>query len=174
MKNWEPIELLRHVRHEWLNKLQLIQSYLSVGNEKRALEIIDETIFECKQEANLSNLPFRKLSTFLLTYPFQTYPILLKYEVNGDGTADGTLDEKLFSWFQQFLKNMNEVVSIGEENELYIMMEVMNKQIRIFIHFTGLIRDSKRIEFFLKQTEDFFTIENVQFNHETLQFSLVV
>ncbi|WAA10253.1 Spo0B C-terminal domain-containing protein [Fervidibacillus albus] len=172
MKNWDPIELLRHTRHNWLNKLQVIQAYLTIGNEKRVKELIDEIIFECEQEAKLSNLPFRQLSTFFLTYPFENNPVLLKYEVDSDGTANGTMDEKISMWFQQLMKNINEAVFIGEENEMYIKIEVKNQSIRFFIHFTGLIEDGNPVENFIKQADATLVVENFQFSKETFQFSI--
>ena len=65
-KEWNTIELLRHVRHDWLNKLQLIKGNLDLNKIDRAKEIIDEIVIEAQNETKLSNLHFPNFTLLLL------------------------------------------------------------------------------------------------------------
>ena len=45
-KEWNTVEVLRHARHDWLNKLQLIKGNLDLNELDRAKEIINEIVIE--------------------------------------------------------------------------------------------------------------------------------
>ena len=65
-KEWNTVELLRHVRHDWLNKLQLIKGNLDLNKIDRAKEIIAEIVIETQNETKLSNLNFPNFTLLLL------------------------------------------------------------------------------------------------------------
>jgi len=47
-KNWTTVELLRHARHDWLNKIQLIKGNMSIGKMDRVEAIIEEIIMDAQ------------------------------------------------------------------------------------------------------------------------------
>lgn len=65
-KDWDTVELLRHSRHDWLNKIQLIKGNLTLGKIDRIKEIIDEIVYHTEQESKLSNLPISLFSIIFI------------------------------------------------------------------------------------------------------------
>ena len=55
-KDWNIVEVLRHARHDWLNRVQLIKGYISLNNIERVNKILDEIIADAYQESKLSNM----------------------------------------------------------------------------------------------------------------------
>ncbi len=55
-KKWSTVDVLRHARHDWLNKLQLIKGNLDLNKPERVKQIIEEIVHEAQAEAKLSNL----------------------------------------------------------------------------------------------------------------------
>lgn len=174
MKKWETVELLRHARHDWLNKIQLIQGYLSMGNPKRVHDLINEMVFECEQETKLSNLPLPELASFFLTYNFERHPVLLKYEVKGNGTVVGSLDGRIADWFRRFMEIMNKSVSDGEENELYITLDLKEGRIVFSVHFNGELCRTEPIEQFFSKTNLSFIVEDLKIRNGAVHFRLIV
>ncbi|WP_312471145.1 Spo0B domain-containing protein, partial [Neobacillus sp.] len=43
-KEWDIVEVLRHSRHDWLNRLQLIKGNLDLNRIDRAKAVIDEIV----------------------------------------------------------------------------------------------------------------------------------
>lgn len=101
-KDWNMIEVLRHARHDWLNKIQLIKGNLSLNKTDRAKEIIDEIVVEAQQEARLSNMNLPGFASLLLTYNWENHYLQLEYEVLDDPIA-GRLDDSVLSeWTGSF------------------------------------------------------------------------
>jgi stage 0 sporulation protein B (sporulation initiation phosphotransferase) len=65
-KEWNIIEVLRHSRHDWLNKLQLIKGNLDLNRIDRAKAIIDEIVIETQHETKLSNLHIPLFASLLI------------------------------------------------------------------------------------------------------------
>ena len=65
-KEWNTVDILRHVRHDWLNKLQLIKGNLDLDKIDQAHRIIEEIIIEAQNETKLSNLNIPKFTSYSL------------------------------------------------------------------------------------------------------------
>ena len=83
-KEWDVVELLKHARHDWLNRLQLIKGNLSLNRLDRVQQTIEEIIAISKNESKLTSTGAHKLTAFLLTYGFRETVLKLDIEVNGE------------------------------------------------------------------------------------------
>ncbi|MFQ3542639.1 Spo0B domain-containing protein [Halobacillus rhizosphaerae] len=68
MSNQRIISLLRHKRHDWMNQIQLIQGYASLGKQDKLLEQLDEIKEEAEQERRLLNSQAAAFSIWLLSF----------------------------------------------------------------------------------------------------------
>lgn len=55
MDDKEIITLLRHKRHDWMNQIQLLQGYASLGKQERLLDQIDDIKEEAENERRILN-----------------------------------------------------------------------------------------------------------------------
>ncbi|WP_449620029.1 Spo0B C-terminal domain-containing protein [Robertmurraya sp. Marseille-Q9965] len=159
-KDWDTVELLRHTRHDWLNKIQLIKGNLSLNKIDRVKEIINEIVDETRQETKLSNLNIPQFAALLLTYNWESHSIHLEFEIIEDihgSTSSYINDELLANWTIAFLEGLNKCIKAFHENHLSVTIERQSSGIGFFFDFRGIITDIKQVQLFLQQQS---SIEN--------------
>lgn len=148
-KDWDTVAMLRHVRHDWLNKLQLIKGNIDLNKIDHARRIIEEIVIETQNETKLSNLDIPQFTAMLLTHNWKNHAFRLEFEVVNDlkcGTLD---DEALSKWTVMFFSCLNESVKRYADNHLMISIEPEQHGIRFFFDFSGIIVNKAQIEDFL-------------------------
>ncbi len=151
-KEWDTVAMLRHVRHDWLNKLQLIKGNLDLNKVDRARRIIEEIVIETQNETKLSNLNIPQFTGILLTHNWANYSFQLEFEVVNDMRCSGLDDEGLSKWSTAFFTYLNEAVQQYADNHLMISIEPEPQGIRFFFDFSGIIENIAHIEDFLENT----------------------
>ncbi len=136
-KDWEPLEVLRHARHDWMNKLQLIQGNLALDKVDRVKEIINEIINEARQETRLSNLNLPKFASALLTCNWETHHFQLDYEVTDMKSLQNLDDSLLTAWMEKFMQVLDDSVERYSENYLSVTVVPEEQGVRIFLDFRG-------------------------------------
>jgi hypothetical protein len=71
----------RHYRHDLLNQIQLVKSYLQLGRMEDVKRSIDQIVVQAKQHSLLSKLSDPELAYDLLTYNYQSAPFYLDVEM---------------------------------------------------------------------------------------------
>lgn len=156
-REWTTIEVLRHARHDWLNKLQLIKGNLALNKIDRVKEIIDEVVFEARQETILSNLNIPQFASLLLTYNWENNLLSLEYEILEPAKIrPGELqDEQLAEWTMELLGLLNRSVDEYAENSLSVSVEPENEGIRFFFDFRGIIKRIDDVNQFFSRSASF-------------------
>lgn len=168
-KEWNIVEVLRHSRHDWLNKLQLIKGNLDLNRIERAKEIIDEIVFETQNEAKLSNLQLPIFASLLMKANWENYFFRLEYEVLQDAESLKINESALTSWTALFFSSLNSAVSMYEENQLAITIVPLKEEgARFFFDFRGIINKKERIEQFLAETDCFMETSVKEFSEHEL------
>ncbi|MBD7935690.1 MULTISPECIES: Spo0B C-terminal domain-containing protein [Cytobacillus] len=148
-KDWDIVEVLRHARHDWLNKIQLIKGNLSLNKVERAKEIIDEIVVEAQQEAKLSNLQMPQFASLLFTYNWQNPKFQLEYDVYEVFKCDQLDDKSLTDWTRSFFSCLNDAVQPFADNHLSISINPEKQGVRFFFDFSGTIIYMQQIRLFL-------------------------
>ncbi|TKC20073.1 Spo0B C-terminal domain-containing protein [Robertmurraya kyonggiensis] len=159
-KDWDTVEILRHTRHDWLNKIQLIKGNLSLNKIDRVKEIINEIVDETRQETKLSNLNIPQFAALLLTYNWESHSIHLEFEIIEDihgSTSSYINDELLANWTIGFLEELDKSIKAFHENHLSVTIERQPSGIGFFFDFRGIITDIEQVQQFLQQQS---SIEN--------------
>jgi stage 0 sporulation protein B (sporulation initiation phosphotransferase) len=150
MKNeWGIVEVLRHSRHDWLNRLQLIKGNLDLNRIDRARAVIDEIVIETQNETKLSNLQLPRFASLLLKYNWENPSFKLEYEVLEDSGSFTINDVELTNWTNSFFSRLNKAIEVFQENDLSITIEPQTNGVRFFFDFNGIIIKSELIEKFL-------------------------
>ncbi len=152
-KEWNMIEVLRHSRHDWLNKLQLIKGNLDLNRIDRAKTIIDEIVIEAQHETKLSNLHIPVFASLLLRANWENNIFLLEYEVLQDFGQLKINEAELTEWTSDFFTCLNASVAAFAENHLAISIDPQKDGARFFFDFSGIIKHKERIEKFLNETK---------------------
>lgn len=144
-KNWNAVEILRHSRHDWLNKLQLIKGNLSLNRVDRVNDIIEEIIIDTKNETKLTNLRATQLAGLLMMFNWEEHYFILDYEIIGDGRDLSMFDGELASWCKKFFSTLNEAVKPFAENHLIVSIQTSAEDTRFFFDFSGIIEDTAKV-----------------------------
>ncbi|WP_079479538.1 Spo0B domain-containing protein [Halobacillus salinus] len=77
----EIIALLRHKRHDWMNQIQLIQGYASLGKQERLMDQIGQIKEEAEQERRLLNSRAPHFTLWMLSFNHDVDQFRLRYEL---------------------------------------------------------------------------------------------
>ncbi|XJZ26358.1 Spo0B C-terminal domain-containing protein [Bacillota bacterium Lsc_1132] len=172
-KEWDIVEVLRHSRHDWLNKLQLIKGNLDLNRIDRAKAIIDEIVVEAQNETKLSNLQLPHFASLLMKANWENYFFQLEYEILQDTGAISIDEHELVSWTSLFFSSLNSAVAMFEENQLAITIVPLKEGARFFFDFHGIIKKKERIEQFLTDVSR-LTMETTVKEFSELELALEV
>ena len=143
---WDIVEVLRHSRHDWLNKLQLIKGNLDLNRIDRAKQVIDEIVIETQHETKLSNLHMPLFAALLLKSNWENPFFKLEYEVMFDQDASKINDLAVTKWTHTFFGSLNQAIEPFQENNLSITIEPQSDGVRFFFDFSGIIIKRELIE----------------------------
>lgn len=150
-KEWNMIEVLRHSRHDWLNKLQLIKGNIDLNRIDRAKAIIDEIVIEAQHETKLSNLHIPLFASLLIRANWVSNIFTLEYEVLQESGILYIDEWKLTHWTEEFFACLNESITPLDENHLAVSIDSQEDGARFIFDFSGIIKDKARIEKFLTE-----------------------
>ncbi|MCJ7839910.1 sporulation initiation phosphotransferase B [Lederbergia sp. NSJ-179] len=152
----EALTLLQHVRHDWLNRIQLIKSYLTLGKIDQAERVIEEVILESQQEARLTKLGLPEFATLLLfhNWGWGGHTFQIEYEVIHDLPAHYIDDLELTSWMTNFFHSINEVLHPLYGHQLYITIESMENRLSCIFDYEGKLKNLDRLQQWLLTNEN--------------------
>ncbi|MFC7060765.1 Spo0B domain-containing protein [Halobacillus seohaensis] len=127
MNDKDIIHILRHKRHDWMNQLQLVDGYASMGKMDRMKEQLDKIITDAEQERRLLNSSAYHFSIWLLTFNWENQQCRLSYVINEDIDLSRH-DEQLVAYANQTLDILNEHCLFGELYEGTIQIKKNQQQ----------------------------------------------
>jgi stage 0 sporulation protein B (sporulation initiation phosphotransferase) len=152
-KEWDIVEVLRHSRHDWLNRLQLIKGNLDLNRIDRAKAYINEIVIEAQHESKLSNLHLPIFASLLFKSNWDNHLFQLEYEVLNDLEAVEINDDILSNWTNSFFICLDQAIEAFQENHLSITIQPQSDGVRFFFDFSGIIIKKELIEQFLNSSE---------------------
>ncbi len=143
----EAIELLRHYRHDWMNQVQLLLGYASMGKMDKVQEKLKENVALMDQERKITNLRIPKTALWVINFNTQYENFRLTYRVEEESVDLSDHDDRLHNQLQQA---MNVFHSFGDPYELYHGQLFIkgNNQTNALIElaFSGAFRQINNIE----------------------------
>ncbi|WP_245807711.1 Spo0B domain-containing protein [Halobacillus massiliensis] len=107
LENQEVIHLLRHKRHDWMNQIQLIQGYITMGKMDRLEHQVNQIVQEAEEERKLLNSSAYEFSLWLLSFNWENEQYRLKYLVNADVDLSRH-DHKLLAYAKRMMNILDE------------------------------------------------------------------
>jgi stage 0 sporulation protein B (sporulation initiation phosphotransferase) len=173
-KQWRIVDVLRHSRHDWLNKIQLIKGNLTLNKIERVYEIIDEIIRDMQHETKLTNLKAVQFAELIMTYNWRTRLISLEYEVLGDECDLSAYDEDLTTWCSSFFTLMEKQADAHGENHMCISIEVLQTEARLFFDYSGTIKDRNVIVQWLRRHQQHAAIHLESFDIHNNELTVII
>lgn len=160
MKKRGTLDVLRHSRHDWLNRLQLIKANMSLGRIERVNNLLDEIVLEANHESNLTNLQAPMFAEFLITFHWEPRLFSVEYEVIGESGLDlSEQDQLLYEWLSSLFTMIEKVVNVKADNHLFLSMQLEEKEVRFFFELSGIIEDIDKVSAWIQNQSADFRIE---------------
>lgn len=172
MVEMNAIELLRHARHDWMNKIQLIKGYLSLGNLERLEAVVNDIVKDAENDSRLSNINLPNLVSYILTYNWKPSTIVLKFDVLGEGQLPLVDDLIITEWFKKLMDLLESGSTVEVENELYLRINLDFKLPSFNIQYKGILTNKEFLETYISATENVFKVAITEFNEETIRFDI--
>lgn len=174
-KEWTTVEILRHSRHDWLNKIQLIKGNLELSKPDRVKAIIDDIIIVAQHEAKISSIDMPKFSELLLTANWTYSVFQSEFEVIDLVQGTSVLDQMMYDWTKNFFQILEEQLDTYCENRLSINIDknVSTDLIRFSFDIQGKIKDvSSIVEFLQNSLVDNQKIDLEEATEELVYFTM--
>ena len=163
------VKLLRLIRHDWINEIQLIKANLDLNRVDRASEILDMIISKAKNEAELSNLGSPKFASLLLTYNLERPAVVLDFEVIGNQAESPNLaayDEALFHFFKECFAYLNEINGSYDEANMTLMIDHQRDDVKFTLDFVGnIVEPEQAMAYFTKLASNHSWAFDTQYIH---------
>lgn len=174
-KNWSTIEVLKHTRHDWLNKIQLIKGNISLNKMDRVKAIIEEIVIDAQNETHLTNLQIPTFAALIMTLNWEPHKYQLDYDVVGDIRNLSNYDLKLTEWCSQFFAILEEAVDDMGENHLSLTIDCSLEETRFFFDFSGILKDREYLTNWLtsiSQSDQFPQITEYKVHNEEVSITI--
>ncbi|RFU65855.1 Spo0B domain-containing protein [Peribacillus glennii] len=175
-KEWKTVEVLRHSRHDWLNKMQLIKGNIDLNRIDHVKAIIEEIIIESQHESKLSNLDMPKFVETLLTANWRSFLFRVEFEVVSLELGCCELDEFMASWIENLFDSLSQTLCNYGENVLFVSIDE-NKQrnLRLSFELQGTIENERVLFDFLNQPwKESFCTEVTHFGIDEVHFYMEI
>lgn len=173
MRNRGTLDVLRHSRHDWLNRIQLIKANLSLGRLERVNNLIEEIVLEANHESNLTNLHAPTFAECLITFHWEPKLFSLEYEIIGEPVDLSKVDKKLYKWISSLFTDLENAVNKKADNHLFLSLNIEETEVRFFFDINGILEDTDFLTEWLQQQPDGFSVneKTITAEHSTIQVS---
>lgn len=159
-------EIIRHLNHEFLNKVNLIQMYIDLGKIEESKKIIRDMAEHCKVVSNIHQLKCPKLITWIETFTFNFPAIRFKIKSNVKQPIPIQLDEKIEEYLNRSVCHVYEEIDPYMEHNLTLTIDSDKDQFAIHFDLNGNWNAPK---FNTKNIEDFI-VETFEETNQTWKF----
>ncbi|MGL4819179.1 MAG: Spo0B domain-containing protein [Bacilli bacterium] len=119
----ELILCLRHLRHDWVNRLQLIKSYSALGQFDKLDEVIGSVVYEIEQESKLTRMGLERFLLFIHRHSWRRTSLEMDYEIIGTVPYLQEEEPVIIAWLEGFLTLLLEHLDDTESNSLHMSFE---------------------------------------------------
>jgi stage 0 sporulation protein B (sporulation initiation phosphotransferase) len=144
-KEWEPVELLRHSRHDWLNHIQLIKANLSLNRIGRVNEIIEEITARSRHESKLTNLHIPRVAEMLLTFNWNMHFYRLEAEVIGKECDLSEHEQNLLVFLSALFERLDRHADIGTDNRVLVSFRFNDDAPLLTIDYSGRLNHAEEL-----------------------------
>ncbi|MFD2926100.1 Spo0B domain-containing protein [Halobacillus naozhouensis] len=115
MSKEEIIAILRHKRHDWMNQIQLVQGYASMGKMDKLQIQLNKISHDSEQERRLLNSGAYEFTVWLLTFNWTQEQYRLVYTIQNNVDLPRH-DQKMTAYAKRLLILLDE---FSKKDELY-------------------------------------------------------
>lgn len=139
------LDTLRFMRHDWMNRVQILQMNLELERPERAFMMLKEYAIEAKHESLLCRLNMPLTAEYILTANWLTWPFQIGFEVLISNQAQDALhhysfqhlDDDAFQWLQRLFATIAPLCVAGHDHELALIIMPSEGEVKLTVEFHG-------------------------------------
>lgn len=162
---WNVLNLLRHSRHDWLNHLQLINGYLSMGRVDKVEKLVEDIVNKAKNESHMSHLNMDKVAEKLLTFNWEPHSFRISFEVMTCESDWSQVEGTVYPFLEMLLQLLDTYAVYGEDQHAMIMISDIESK-AIEVDFQGALTLTGDFEHKVRTVEKKYEhyIEQIEWN----------
>ncbi|MDF2945549.1 MAG: hypothetical protein K0S51_228 [Bacillales bacterium] len=133
----DKLDIIRLIRHDWLNRLQVIQGNIILGKYDTVNEYIKEVIHKERNSSILATTEMPKVTFLLLSHNWKSSPIILDFEVTGDVFVIKSIDDILETTLTKLIKTLENHAVSTSNHFLNVEFGYNNESLTIYIDYNG-------------------------------------
>lgn len=136
----EFIDYLKHYRHDWLNHIQVVKGYITLGKAEDAQRYLDGVIIRSLEESKISQLGDPNLAYFLLTYNWRQDRVIMDVEIDQNSVDISSIGKDypyLLSWIKELTTMVEKECDHEDENHLLIVFYIDDLGLVVKVDFEG-------------------------------------
>lgn len=135
------LDFIKKYRHDWLNEIQIVKGYLTLGKVDDAQKHMEQIIFKALDESRISQIGDPDLAYELITYNWRQDMVKLHYEIELEEGQDLRSISKRFpplhEWVKEVLEIVQRVCYKDTENHLFMCFDVKAQDLLLTIELDG-------------------------------------
>ncbi|SDN46695.1 Spo0B domain-containing protein [Alkalicoccus daliensis] len=131
------VQALSHYRHDFLNDIQLIKSYLALGKLETVDAVLEKIIYRAEQESRLSSLHMPAFAEKLLTYNWHSPKVPAEIEINAGNDNWAVVEQHALTIFNRFTGLVEKKTKLGEDRQLLIILQQLENK-ELALEYTGM------------------------------------
>ncbi|SDK40586.1 Spo0B domain-containing protein [Sediminibacillus albus] len=172
MRSEEVVNLLSHYRHDWMNELQLLTGYASMGKLDKVQDKIQQISMAMEKERRISNAGLPRTALWAISFNWNYSNFRLDYQIYLEKNQHTVYDEQIVSRLQTITDlleaHSNSMELYEGELTLRCGKEDANS-IEVQLLFTGAFENPVEMEEKLSDMSDLYKISILSTDEEKNQ-----
>ncbi|QTM99947.1 hypothetical protein ERJ70_11995 [Sediminibacillus dalangtanensis] len=173
MEPEKVVELLSHYRHDWMNAMQLISGYASMGKLDKVKEKIHEINAEMEKERRISSACLPQTALWAISFNWHHSNFRLDYDISLESNGYSIYDEEIASWLNKLIEVIGRHTNEMEmyEGNLTLHSDQLN-QLVVLLEISGVYDTPEKMSKELSELDErfFVTVSEAEKNRCTVKW----
>lgn len=137
----EVVNILRHYRHDLINKLQIVHGYLTMKKYDKLGQTLDELFKELDEERKLLHLGIPQFTLWVVCFNTSYSNFRLSYKIHTNTALPKEMDTYAVSVSQSIMKILEQCCKPFELHEMNLEISEKHSEFLFEFHINGILSD---------------------------------
>ncbi|WP_153464667.1 Spo0B domain-containing protein [Sediminibacillus terrae] len=159
MEPEKVVDLLSHYRHDWMNAMQLISGYASMGKLDKVKEKIHQIGAEMEKERRISNACLPQTALWAISFNWHHSNLRLDYDISLESNGYSIYDEEIVSRLNRLIEVISQHANEMEMYEGYLTLHSdQSDQLVVLLEFSGVYQEPGKMGKELSELDERFLV----------------
>ncbi|WP_053219037.1 Spo0B domain-containing protein [Virgibacillus senegalensis] len=159
MEPEKVVELLSHYRHDWMNTMQLIGGYASMGKLEKVKEKVNQVSAEMEKERRIASAGLPQTALWVISFNWHHINFRLDYDISLDSQGYSIYDEEIVSRLNSLVKVIGRYTNNMEMYDgKFTLHSDETDQLVVFLEFSGVFDEPGKMYEELSELDERFIV----------------